>query len=303
MKRPLALLACLATLLFAACGETVQHSTPVVPPASSRCAAGVMGGCVQEHQQKFTESLTVPIAVAAGATPTLPDVSEYQGCTAPTGSFIYRIYEAGSGLEDSSAVCHSHEAKRVRWSGAYYFARPGSCVAQAQKAISIAKSLPHRPNVLIVDAEVALPTGYIKCADATIKAGGFPYVNYAGRGLAPIAGGPFQPPIWQAEYGVTQVACLTSTICSRVAWQYTDAEYCHGIYGDCSYDYGITRLGAGPSKAQIHHAALIATVHRLARWQAHWHCGKLPKSNRVEKWCGGWEHQKLAARRALGLPR
>ena len=265
-----------------------------------------MGGCVPPAQP-FSRTLGVPLAAASSARQQIPDLSEYQGCQSPAGSFIYRVYEAGTGLQDASAVCHSKDASRFAWSGAYYFARPGNCVAQAQRAISIARSLPHRPNVLIVDAEVPLATGYVKCADATLHAGGFPYANYTSPGLAPTSGGPFQRPLWIADYGVLSPPACVAGVCGRVAWQYSDAEYCRGVYGDCSWDEGITRIGTGPTPAQIQarkrHVVLVATVHRLARWQAHWKCGRLPKSKRVERWCGGWERQKLAARHALGLHR
>jgi hypothetical protein len=301
MRRVIAAITAAVTCVaFAACERAPSHHTTAPQFAflsrGKGCAAGVMGSCVPPARP-LRSLPAVPLASVASARRQIPDVSEYQGCVPPSGPFIYRAWEAGTRAQDTTAYCHSSEAgyKHV-WSGAYFFARPWDCVQQTYDAIGVIERLPHQPNVIIVDAEVPLPTGFIKCADSVIARAGYKFVNYTSPGLAESSGAPFQRPLWVADYGVWAPPACVNSVCGRVAWQFTDAATCEGITGDCSYDEGITRLGVRP-KLTFRQVALSRIVRLRHRERAHrcggpWHKRLSRRRGREHRWCRGWQKQK-----------
>jgi hypothetical protein len=236
-------LAALAVALIAApisgCGHTPISHHPVGIPGPSRCELGIMGGCVPHPAPSKGFRLTAPFGRTL-----IPDVSEYQAC-ALYSEAIFRVYEAGTGREDSKAACHARELKRLHaWSAAYAFARPpgyghaGSCTAQADVTVRIVRSLGGIVGPVILDDEVPLPRGFARCFNRRVRSNGYRTVTYTAPGT--VSGGPIEAPVWGADYGA-ELPCIES-VCRFVAHQFSSDYVCRGIRGDCSTDSGLLRI-------------------------------------------------------------
>lgn len=230
--------ALLPLLLLAGCGgatKTVVVSTPAAS-LDARCAAGVMG-CATPSA-KFGAGLPN----LAGQT-LIPDVSEYQPCRLYSEA-IYRVYEAGTGREDSTARCHAEELKRLHaWAGTYAFLRPGSCTAQADRTAAIVRSL-GGADVVVADAEVPLPPGLVRCWLARVHSHGFNVAEYT----CPGCGDEQVGPVWIAAYPYRPAG-------HWIAHQFADNFNCRGVRGDCSVNEGI--LSIRRAKAKQSRAVLL----------------------------------------------
>jgi hypothetical protein len=256
MKRLAALALALA---ITGCGATHTRTVTVAKPPSTGAAAeaapcvpplgaGRLGVCVP----KSTGQALSPTAATGRH---VPDVSEYNPCRLYSEAIV-RVYEAGTGLQDSTARCHFAELRRIgAWRAAYAFVRPpgyhhaGSCVAQADRTAAIVKGLGGVTGPVVEDAEVPLPRGFVACFLGRLRAQGFATVTYTSTGTA--SGGPFKSPLWLASYGA-HPGCIEG-ICHRVAWQFGSTINCRGVYGDCSIDEGILAIRQTPpvSKAAL----------------------------------------------------
>lgn len=182
-----------------------------------------MGGCVPKPPSGFAlPRLTGTL---------IPDVSEYQSCRLYSEA-IFRVYEAGTGREDSTAYCHAQELHRLHaWAAVYSFLRPGNCSSQAARTIEIVKSLPVEVQAVVADAEVSLPPGCVVAFERTVRAAGWPAVEYT----CPGCGVELVHPIWIAAYPFRPAGVW-------VAHQFTDNFNCRGVRGDCSINEGILSI-------------------------------------------------------------
>ena len=174
----------------------------------------------------------------------LPDVSEYQGCLRwrrGVPGVIFRVYEAGTGLQDRSARCNATRLRQIgAWDAAYAFLRPGSCTRQADRTVAIVRGIGGVSGPVVADAEVTLPTGFVSCYVDRVRldTGNGAQVIYTAPGTWP--GGPLTRPLWVATYG-SSPGCVAG-VCSHVAWQFSDSFNCDGYFGDCSVATGIRRI-------------------------------------------------------------
>lgn len=296
-------LAAVAALALGGCGETWPEGTrsttstvtPAPPFAAPPCnpapGHGTMGAC----QPPTPPGLLAP---NFSGRVTFPDVSEYQSCPL-YGPAIIRVYEAGTGRKDATADCHARELARLKaWVGVYFFARPyPGCTAEADRFVSIARSLPVHVNVYVIDAEVWLPHGFVSCVSRRVSAdtGGAVVVTYTSTGTT--SGGPIYDPLWLASYGALP-GCIEGR-CGRVAWQYSSTATCGHVYGDCSVDEGILSLGV---KRPVDRGALKARIRTLHRELAAKGCNRRvrqhePTGERCKRWKreGDERHRELGA--------
>jgi hypothetical protein len=279
-----AALAYAAAIGLIACGNTSEHAIFHLATSPTRASlacipapgAGVMGACTPRALR------ALPRAPAGRE---IPDVSEYQGCALHSEA-IFRVYEAGTNVQDARAACHARELRRLHaWSAAYAFVRTpgyhhaGSCTAQAQRTVAIVRSLGGVTGPVIQDAEVPLPRGFVACFNNAVRAAGQLTATYTSTGTA--SGGPFSQPLWLASYGA-RPGCIEG-ICRRVAWQFSSEANCRGVYGDCSIDEGITSIVHAPR------APLEARQRALRRVLAHYGCRRrarvhAPLGPRCRRW-------------------
>ena len=215
------------TTILAGCGGGAR-TTVVTAPAPSlslaaRCASGVMG-CATLPAKPGTAA---PRATFGAL---IPDVSEYQACGLHSEA-IYRVYEAGTGREDSTARCHAEELRRLHaWAGTYAFLRPGSCTAQADRVAAIVRSL-GGADVVVADAEVPLPRGFVRCWLARVHSHGDNVAEYT----CPGCGDEQVGPVWIAAYPFRPAG-------RWIAHQFSDNFNCRGVVGDCSVNEGILSI-------------------------------------------------------------
>lgn len=291
-------LAAVAVLALGGCGETWHEGTtttttsaPATPvPCNPEPGHGTMGVC-QPPSVPHTQAPNF-----AGRT-TFPDVSEYQSCSL-YGPAIIRIYEAGTGRKDATADCHARELARLgKWAGVYFFARPSpGCTAEADRFVSIARTLPVRVNVYVIDAEVPLPHGFVSCASRRVSAdtGGAVVVTYTSTGTT--SGGPIFDPLWLASYGATP-GCIEGR-CKRVAWQYSSTATCGHVYGDCSLDEGILSMGV---KRPVDRSAIEARIRTLHRELAAKGCNRRTRQHEpTGPTCKRWKREGDARHHELG---
>jgi hypothetical protein len=255
MKRMVA--AAALGLAVAACGSTkTATTTPTVPTEPERTfnsehpptpkgvgttgcepatGTGVMGVCTPQTEA----SLKGVVPPTAGRT-LIPDVSEYNGCHLYSAAII-RVYEAGTGRQDSTARCHIEEVHRKGvWAATYVFLREGhgGCNYQAHRGVEITNSLGGVKGPVVSDAETHLPGGFVSCFNNEVRHLGYPAVTYTAEGTWP--GGPFNAPSWLAAYPGPP-RCF-SNACPHRAHQFSDNFACAGVHGDCSFDEGITAI-------------------------------------------------------------
>jgi hypothetical protein len=259
MKRAL----CLAVVLLLAGCAGATHTTSSIPatttaatgPArvcSPQPGAGRMGVCVPKPK-----GLGPPRAVAGRLG---VDVSSYQGrpdWQVAKRHIVWAIVKAAEGGygQDSSFAYNWRQLRRLKVPhSAYYFARPGSCTAQADEFVAVvdrAGGFDSLPPVL--DAEVADTGG--RFADCFIRraasrarfAQGIVYTSPGTWG-----GGTPHAHLWVATYG-NSFGCVWT--CSPVAWQFTGdnaGPSPHSIPGvgagiDISQDRGLLRLQRAPA--------------------------------------------------------
>lgn len=231
--RRMILAAC--AVAIAGCGASPSRSPSTSSPCNPAPGNGVMGICIPH---RVGGSLNAP----RGAL--LPDVSEYQGCPRwqeGIPGVTFRVYEAGTGLQDRSAACNARRLRQIgAWDAAYAFLRPGSCTGQADRTVAILRAVGGISGPVVADAEVPLPAGFVACFDARVARdmGNDAQVDYSAPGTWP--GGSPTRPVWVATYGPAP-GCVGG-VCSHVAWQFSEDFNCHGLVGDCSLDTGITAI-------------------------------------------------------------
>jgi hypothetical protein len=250
-SRCLAALAVALLFAFAGCGSTRTTTvfrtpsavTPTVQAASCNPAPGkgTMGACTPAE----TPGLRVAVPLKRN-TVLIPDVSEFQSC-ALYSEAIFRVYEAGTGREDTRALCHARALQaRHAWYAVYAFLRPGhgGCVYQANRTIAIVRHIGGVVGPIIADAEVWLPAGFVTCFVRTLQAQGYVALIYTAPGTWP--GGAFAVRVWVAAYPY-RPPCF-SNACPYLAHQFSEAFNCRGVFGDCSVNEGILaiRQHAGP---------------------------------------------------------
>lgn len=242
-------------------------SSPRAPACDPAPGHGTMGICSEPHAPLVGLN---PIKLGIQL---LPDVSEYQGC-ALFSPAIFRIYESGTDREDRNARCHAAElARKHVWAAAYFFARNKSCSYQVARVTAIGRQYPVI-RVMVVDAETYLAPGLVSCMVRELRARRWTVVTYTGSGTWP--GGAIITPWWAASYGA-RPQC-TGGVCRYVAWQFSENANCRGVFGDCSIDYGITRLNPpGPGRPLRHYGtyALIRHRHSIRVYLASHGCRKL----------------------------
>jgi hypothetical protein len=282
MRRTL-ILAALAALLvgLAACGSSPPPAKSVSPATKAPCATGTMGCSLRSSKQESRALSQAPSGVL------VPDASEFQGCPRwqkGIPGVVFRVYEAGTGLEDRSAMCNARRLREIKaWDAVYAFLRPGSCAGQADRTVSIVRSLGGVVGPIIADAEVPLPNGFVACFDARVArdTGNTAQVDYSSPGTWP--GGVPKRRVWVATYG-PRPGCVGG-VCSHVAWQFSDAHNCDGWFGDCSLDSGIRGILQHKPNPQPDRKKLLAEREHMRRVLVSYGCRR-----RVH------EHQRLGPR-------
>jgi len=84
-----------------------------------------------------------------------------------------------------------------------------------------------------------LPPGFVRCLLTGIEKDGFVAVEY----ICPGCGVEQIKPIWIADYPFRPAGVW-------VAHQFSERYDCRGVFGDCSLDEGILRLGQKPTPAK-----------------------------------------------------
>jgi len=246
---PLVALTCVAvffalSILLSGCGS--KAAPPKSAPAHlTATPIGCMGPCVP--------TLKVGLPPKAGATrPRLPDTSEWQPCVNGAVPTVFRL--AYGSRQDTRAACNGRylAAHRV-WRAGYTYLT-GACAAEGRAAASIARAV-GGVNLIIADGETTLPAHCLADFRAAAgRASGDPTATYTGC----YSGLPRESPLWVPSYGASP-ACGPFK-----AWQYSDGSFCGESYvTDCSFDYGITSIGAKPKPTpKPNHAQLKAELYR-----------------------------------------
>jgi len=304
----------LALLAVAGCGstKTVTTSAPSTerqgterPPepkgvGTRSCepaiGTGTMGVCTPQTEASL-KGITPPTAGRA----LIPDVSEYNGCALYSAAIV-RVYEAGTGRQDSRAKCHLEEVHRKGvWAATYAFLRSGhgGCNFQARKAVEITSRLGGVKGPVVSDAEVYLPPGFVSCFNNEVRHLGYPAVTYTAQGTWP--GGPFNAPSWLAAYPGPP-RCF-SNACPHKAHQFSDRYNCAGVKGDCSFDEGITSITRVQPLSPAQRAALIGRRETLRRVLVTHGCRRRrANGERLGPRCTRWfrEGDEIAARLRRG---
>jgi hypothetical protein len=175
----------------------------------------------------------------------IPDVSEYQPCVTGHVPTVIRLYEAGTGLQDTEAACNARRLRAWRvWFAGYSFLRPGSCTGQADRTVAIARRIGGLNGPVIADAEVPLPRRFVRCFTRRVHhdAPSTPTATYTSCGTV----SEVVLPLWVANYGVRWPCSPFGD--PFIAWQYVAGSYCgERFVTDCSLDFGITRLHPRPA--------------------------------------------------------
>lgn len=216
----------LVVLTLAGCGNTTTRTAIKTTAVASPCVSGTMGCAVTPA--KFG----VGPSGLPGKT-LIPDVSEYQPCALHSEA-IFRVYEAGTGREDSAARCHAQELGRLHvWAGVYAFLRSSTnCTAIADTTVRIVRSLPVKVRVVIGDAETGIREGKVRCFLREVERLGYPAREYT----CPGCGDEQVGPVWIAAYPFRPTG-------RWIAHQFSDNFNCRGVRGDCSIDEGILSIG------------------------------------------------------------
>ncbi len=245
----------LAALALVGCGGTTTKTVTKTVPATTAppsCTNGTMGCAVPPAKLGAAPPITSHVTL-------IPDVSEFQPCALHSEA-IYRVYEAGTNREDTTARCHAAEIHRLHvWSGTYAFLRPGSCTGEATRTVEIVRSL-GGSNVVVADAEVPLPRGFVRCFLATVRAHGDNAAEYT----CPGCGDEQVGPVWIAAYPFRPVG-------KWIAHQFADNFNCRGVQGDCSVDEGILSIGKAKPKPKPKPKPISKAAqrrHLIARRQA-----------------------------------
>lgn len=186
----------------------------------------------------------------------IPDVSEFQACALHSEA-IFRVYEAGTNLQDARAACHARELARLgKWAAVYSFLRAGrSCVYEANRTLEIVRSLPVRVQVIIGDAETGIREGKVRCFLREIERKGYPAREYT----CPGCGDEQVGELWIAAYPFRPEG-------RWIAHQFSSSFNCRGVFGDCSVDEGILRI------RRVDKSALLARQRVLRRWLIQYGC-------------------------------
>jgi len=292
------------SLLLVGCGSKESPKTTTTQPTVTSRATpplGIGGPNCEPAPGTGTMGICTPKSTSKLAAPQItgqliPDVSEYNGCALYSPAIV-RVYEAGTGREDSKAGCHMSElARKGAWAGAYTFLRSASsCTGQAERTVQIIHGLEGHTHVhvqvIVADAEVYLPPGCVSAFNNTTRRYGYRAVTYTAPGTWP--GGPFNTPTWVAAYPY-RPACF-SNACPYVAHQFSESFNCRGVYGDCSIDEGITSITRVNKNALLHRLRVLQrrlVVYGCAR-RRHNHQGLGP---RCKRWFseGNRIHHELA---------
>jgi len=272
---------------------TAVQPTRVEPKGAgtSNCepavGTGTMGVCTPQTPSSL-KGITPP---TAGRT-LIPDVSEYNGCALHSEAIV-RVYEAGTGREDSKAGCHMSELMRLHaWAAAYSFLRAGNCTGQAERTVQIVHGLEGHTHVvvqvIVADAEVYLQPGCVSAFNSTTRRYGYRAVTYTAPGTWP--GGAFNSPTWIAAYPY-RPSCF-SNACPYVAHQFADNFNCRGVVGDCSIDLGITSITRAKPLSPAQRRALEARQRALRRVLLRYGCRRRKaQGEQLGPKCTRWFHE------------
>jgi hypothetical protein len=169
---------------------------------------------------------------------TFPDLSEFQPIIVYKHAAVIRL-SYGNQFLDSHAKANAAKLRSWHvWFGAYVYLTGNGCTREAQYAINKVNYIGGINGPIIADAEIALPSGYVRCFDNYISSHSrYPSVTYSGC----YSGDERYGPAWIPNYS-------SFPLCGpMVAWQKTDNGVCGEPWaGDCSENRGITALYPRP---------------------------------------------------------